>query len=100
MPDVLIKMTSYKFGCVGITEQDKLVGIITDGDLRRHMDFGLLDKRASEVMTKNPITLEPNNLAAKALNIMNEKRITSIFVCTNGKPEGIIHIHDLLRAGV
>jgi arabinose-5-phosphate isomerase len=100
MPDILIKMTSYKFGCVGITQNDKLVGIITDGDLRRHMDFGLLDKRAEEVMTKNPITLEPNNLAAKALNIMNEKRITSLFVCTNGKPEGIIHIHDLLRAGV
>ena len=99
MHDVLLVMTSGRFGCAGVVDADKLAGIITDGDLRRHMD-GLLSKKASEVMTINPRTIRPNALAAEALGIMNERSITTLFVVENEKPVGIIHIHDCLRAGV
>ena len=75
-------------------------GIITDGDLRCHMSAKLLTKKASDVMTKKPLTISSQALAAEVLAIMNEKRITSLFVVDKDKPIGIIHIHDCLRAGV
>jgi arabinose-5-phosphate isomerase len=101
MKDVLIIMTAKRFGCAAVIDEDRtLLGIITDGDLRRHMDSSFIDKTAAEVMTKNPITIRPNALAAEAVGVMNERSITSLFVLEEGKPIGIIHIHDCLRAGV
>jgi len=103
MADTLLIMTQKSFGCVGITDDNgDLAGIITDGDLRRHMDKGLLDQLAGDVMTGEPKTTEPNELAAAALKLMNgpERPVTALFVVENGKPAGILHIHDLLRAGI
>lgn len=101
MDDVLLNIAGRKFGCAGVVNnKGELVGIITDGDLRRHMDDKLLTKTATQVMTANPKTIKSRALAVEALNIMNEKRITALFVLEGAKPAGIIHIHDLLRAGV
>ncbi len=101
MQDVLLAMTAKRFGCVGVLDGETLIGIITDGDLRRHMGEGLLVKKASDVMTQKPITISPRTLASEALSIMNDKQITSLFALDEaGKPQGILHIHDCLRAGV
>jgi len=100
MSEALLAVTGKRFGCAGVMEGGKLVGIVTDGDLRRHMSPDLLSKKVVEVMTKDPMTIRPQALAAEALSIMNNKRVTSLFVVDGGKPEGILHIHDLLRAGV
>jgi arabinose-5-phosphate isomerase len=81
-----------------------LEGIVTDGDLRRHMSPDLLDRAVETVMTANPRAVAPDTLAAEALNLMNTHQITALFACeTHGKrrkPVGIVHIHDLLRAGI
>ena len=105
MSEAILIMTQGTFGCVGITDDGgALIGIITDGDLRRHMDPGLLAVPAREVMTGPPRTIRPQALAAEALGIMNgvrdERPITSLFVVENDRPVGIVHIHDCLRAGV
>ena len=100
MSQALLVMTEKRFGCVGVQDQTgQLSGLITDGDLRRHMD-GLLGLTAGQVMTAKPRTVGPDMLAAEALRLMNEWRITVLFVVEAGKPVGILHIHDLLRAGV
>ncbi len=100
MRQTLLTMTEKRFGCVGVTDDGgRLAGLITDGDLRRHMD-GLLDHAAGEVMTRNPRTATRGMLAAEALRLMNEARITVLFVVQEGWPVGILHVHDLLRAGV
>jgi arabinose-5-phosphate isomerase len=96
-------MTSRSFGCVGVTDsKGKLAGIITDGDLRRHMTSGLLSKTTGDVMTANPKFIGRQALAAEALALMNmsEHPFTALFVVENGRPIGIVHIHDCLRAGV
>lgn len=101
MRDVLLVMTSKRFGCAGVvTIDNKLSGIITDGDLRRHMHHDLLENLAKDVMKTNPLTIRPQALAAEALAIMNQHSITSLFVTEADSPVGIIHIHDCLRAGV
>jgi arabinose-5-phosphate isomerase len=101
MSQVLLVMTAKSFGCAGVVnEKGLLTGVITDGDLRRHMEAGLLGKRARDVMTHSPITIAPTMLAAEALHILNSKAITSLFVVAEGKPVGILHVHDCLRAGV
>jgi arabinose-5-phosphate isomerase len=105
MSEAILIMTQGTFGCVGITDDGgALIGIITDGDLRRHMDPGLLAVLAREVMTGPPRTIQPQALAAQALGVMNgvrnERPITSLFVVENNRPVGIVHIHDCLRAGV
>jgi arabinose-5-phosphate isomerase len=101
MDEVLLAITRKGFGVAGVTGADgRLTGIITDGDLRRHME-GLLSHRASEVMTRAPRTITPDALAGKALAVMNDRKITCLFaVGDNGRPQGILHIHDCLRAGV
>ena len=100
MRDALLVMSEKRFGAVGVLDEaGRLIGLITDGDLRRHMD-GLLDHRADEVMTRAPLTIAPHALAAEALKIMNERRITVLFVVEGDRPVGILHVHDLLRAGV
>lgn len=101
MSHVLVVMTEKRFGCAGITAPDgTLAGIITDGDLRRHMQDNLIQKTAAQVMTKDPQVIAPNRLAAEALKILNDKKRTNLFVVEDGKPVGILHIHDLLRAGI
>ncbi len=98
MSNALILMTKKSFGCLGvINEKNKIIGIITDGDLRRKMNSDFFNKAAYEIMTKNPLTADKEMLVGEALNIMNNKKITSLFVCENKKPIGIVHIHDLLR---
>ena len=101
MTEALITITEKSFGCVGITSRSQdLVGVITDGDLRRHMNEELLTLLVNDVMTKNPSSIRPNALAAEALGIMNDLKITSLFVAESGSLKGIVHIHDCLRAGV
>jgi arabinose-5-phosphate isomerase len=105
MAEAILIMTERRFGCVGVTDANgALAGIITDGDLRRHMTAGLLDRTAREVMTTKPRTVRPQALAAEALGIMNgvrnQRPVTSLFVVEDAKPIGILHIHDCLRAGV
>ncbi|MDE3017148.1 MAG: KpsF/GutQ family sugar-phosphate isomerase [Pseudomonadota bacterium] len=101
MREVLVMMTAKTFGCAGVCDaKGRLLGIITDGDLRRHMQPGLLDEKAGAVMTRRPLSIRPGALAAEALGIMNDRKITSLFAVEAGKPVGIIHIHDCLRAGV
>ncbi len=100
MSDALLVMSEKRFGAVGVVDDAGLLaGMITDGDLRRHMD-GLLGHTAGEVMTHAPLTIGPGALAAEALKVMNERRITVLFVVEGGRPVGILHVHDLLRAGV
>lgn len=101
MSDALLVMTAKSFGCIGIVDgESRLVGIITDGDLRRNMGADLLAKEASAVMTRQPRTVAPDLLAAQALAVMNERAITSLFVVEADRPVGILHIHDCLRAGI
>ena len=98
MTKTLITMTKKSFGCVGvINNARKLVGIITDGDLRKNMNNKLFNLTASELMTKKPTTGNKNMLVGEVLNIMNTKKITNLFICERNNPVGIIHIHDLLR---
>ena len=100
MPDALLVMSEKRFGAVGVVDDaGRLSGLITDGDLRRHMD-GLLTHTAGEVMTRGPLTIGPQALAAEALKLMNERRVTVLFVVEDARPVGIVHVHDLLRAGV
>jgi arabinose-5-phosphate isomerase len=104
MDRALLLMTEKRFGCLGVTGGDgRLLGILTDGDLRRAMGPGLLSRRVAEIMTASPRTIGPDALAAEALHTMNarERPITALFVVSaTGQPVGILHIHDLLRAGV
>lgn len=102
MAEVLPMMTAKSLGCAGVlSAEGMLEGIITDGDLRRHMASDLLSLTAREVMTRGPKTGRPNMLAAEALGLMNAKAITSLFVVDDrGRPVGVVHVHDLLRAGV
>jgi arabinose-5-phosphate isomerase len=103
MAEALLVMTNKGFGVVGVTNATgALAGIITDGDLRRHME-GLLGRRAGEVMTRAPQTIGPGALAEQAVALMNDRKITCLFVLApggNGQPLGVLHIHDCLRAGV
>jgi len=101
MSEGLLQMTSGGFGCAGVLDDQKnLIGIVTDGDLRRHMESDLLAQKASTVMTKSPKTIEKDMLMAEALNIMETHKITALFVVENKKPIGVLHIHDFLRLGV
>ena len=101
MAQALVTMTQKSFGCLGIVDaKGSLVGIITDGDLRRHMNTNLLEARAGEIMTRAPKTVAPDMLAAEALEMLNSLRITALFVVDKRKPVGILHVHDLLRAGI
>jgi arabinose-5-phosphate isomerase len=101
MSDALVTMTSKSFGCLGIVNaKGKLVGVVTDGDLRRHMGDALFRAKTGDIMTKGPKTISPGMLASAALELINASRITALFVVDKGKPVGIIHVHDLLRAGV
>jgi len=105
MSEVILEMSGKSFGCVGIAEEGGLIGVITDGDLRRHMAGDMLSLTAREVMTAAPKTIRSGALAAEAVGLMNEKNITSLFVIGPGDHGehsivGIVHLHDCLRAGI
>ena len=104
MSEALLIMTETGFGCTGVVEDGLLVGIVTDGDLRRHMSSDLLSRKVGEIMTHNPHTIRPDALAVEALATMNSpdtgKPFTSIFAVEDGKPVGFLRMHDILRAGV
>ena len=101
MSDAIIVMTAKHFGCVGVIDKNKyLIGVITDGDLRRHMKNGFLKKKAEQVMTSALKTIAPSALATEGLSLMNKNSITALFVTKNKYPIGILHIHDCLRAGI
>lgn len=103
MSEALLVISQKGFGVVGVTDAaGRLAGIITDGDLRRHME-GLLSRNAAEVMTAAPRTIDPGALAEKAVAVMNDRKITCLFAVDpagDDRPMGILHIHDCLRAGV
>ncbi|WP_292897085.1 MULTISPECIES: KpsF/GutQ family sugar-phosphate isomerase [unclassified Nitratireductor] len=100
MREAILEMTQKGFGCVGITDAEGLlIGIITDGDLRRHIDSELLSMTVDQVMTRNPKTIAPETLAESALQIVNSSAITTLMVVEDGKPCGVVHLHDLLRIG-
>jgi arabinose-5-phosphate isomerase len=101
MSDALVEMSSKGFGCVGIVDpRGQIVGIVTDGDLRRHMRADLMTALVDDVMTKNPKTISRDLLASEALEILNSSKITALIVTDARKPVGIVHLHDILRAGV
>ena len=101
MADVLVIMTAKRFGCAGVVTADgRLVGIVTDGDLRRYMSPNFPTALVERVMTRNPKTIRGQALAAEALGLMNANNITSLVVVEEGMPCGILHVHDCLRAGV
>ncbi|MBI28517.1 MAG: Arabinose 5-phosphate isomerase KdsD [Alphaproteobacteria bacterium MarineAlpha5_Bin11] len=98
MDEALITMTKKSFGCLGIISSKRnLIGIITDGDLRRNMRSDIINKSVKRIMTKKPLTINENFLIGEALNLMNTRKVTSLFICNKNKPLGIIHIHDCLR---
>ncbi|HZP68499.1 MAG TPA: KpsF/GutQ family sugar-phosphate isomerase [Pseudolabrys sp.] len=100
MSDAILEMTAKGFGCVGIVDgRGVLVGIITDGDLRRHMRNDLLDARVDDVMTRDPKTVRPDQLLSETLDILNSRKVTALFAVESGKPVGMVHVHDLLRTG-
>ncbi len=97
----IVEMTSKRFGIAGVVDAaGGLVGALTDGDLRRAFRAGFVDQPVREAMGRRPYTLPPDALAVAALALMNEARITCVFVVEGGRPVGLVHIHDLLRAGI
>ncbi len=101
MSEALVTMSAKRLGCVGVTDDaGVLVGIITDGDLRRNLTSDLLERTAGSIMTQGPKTIPPSMLAAEAVNVMNTNQITSLFVVESGQPVGVVHLHDMLRIGV
>lgn len=101
MSDAVLEITAKRFGCTAVVDDaGDLLGIVTDGDLRRHMGGDLLARPVEAVMTKDPLRVAPGTLAVEALATMNARQITALLVCEGAKPVGIVHIHDLLREGV
>lgn len=99
MAEVLLEMSAKGFGVAAVVDQNRLLGVVTDGDLRRNM-ADLMAQTALSVATKNPITTTPDALAAQALAVMQTRKITALMVCEGAAPVGLLHLHDLLRAGV
>src|SRR5262249_19761172 len=98
MSEAIMEMSAKGFGCVGVVDtRQRLVGIIPDGDLRRHMRPDLLDQRVDDVMTRSPKTVRPDQLASEALEILNSVKVTALMVVDGDKPIGLLRVHDLLR---
>ncbi|HER26439.1 MAG TPA: KpsF/GutQ family sugar-phosphate isomerase [Rhodospirillales bacterium] len=101
MSVAILEMTAKSFGCLGVIDGDgRLKGVITDGDLRRHMSDNLLSRTTGDVMTRGARTVPCGSLASEALDIMNSLSITTLFIMAGDRPTGIVHIHDCLRAGI
>ncbi len=100
MPEVILTMTRSGFGITGVVDAaGLLVGVISDGDLRRNMD-GLMTRSAGQVATRNPVTIDPEHAAAEAVAVMNQRKVYALFVVDEGRPVGVLRLHDCLRAGV
>ena len=98
MSEAIIKISEKGFGCIGITSNDELIGIITDGDLRRHMGPEMLEKNVEEIMTKNPLSISEDLLVSEALKIINNQSIQGLFITNkNNIPIGFVHFHDLIK---
>ena len=98
MSEALIKISEKGFGCIGVVSNNSLEGIITDGDLRRHMGPNMLNNKVESIMTKNPQMVSSKLLVADALELINNLGIQGLFVSNNNKiPVGFIHFHDLIR---
>ena len=96
--EALVIMTKKRLGCIGLTDSDgNLAGIITDGDLRRCLSGNILGRESKDIMTRNPITISNQMIVSSAISLMNNKKITSLFVLEDGKPGGIVHLHDLIN---
>jgi arabinose-5-phosphate isomerase len=101
MSEAIVEMSAKGFGCVAVVEPDgRLAGVITDGDLRRHMRVDLLQAPVDQIMTVSPKIVRPDQLAGEALQLLNSSKITALIVVEGERPVGIVHFHDLLRAGV
>ena len=101
MQEAVRVISAKGFGCTGVTDgKGRLAGIITDGDLRRNFAKPLAGLSAGDIMTRNPVTIEPDSLAGSAMAILNQRAITSLIVCEKGRPVGLVHLHDLLKIGV
>ena len=102
MADALVVMTEKSLGCLGVVDDNGvLIGVITDGDLRRHMTADIIVRSVRDIMTKNPKTIAPTLLGSEAVGLMNTAKITNVFVVdAEGKPLGLLHLHHLLQAGV
>ena len=97
----ILEMTRGRLGCVGVVDADgRLVGIFTDGDLRRQFSAALIDKPIQSVMIRDPLQMNPESLIADVGHLFTSKRVPSVFACEDGKPLGIVHLHDLLRNGL
>ncbi|MTI00105.1 SIS domain-containing protein [Roseibium sp. RKSG952] len=100
MRDGLVLMTQKGFGALGVTDElNRLIGVITDGDLRRHISTNFLEMTVGEIMTKDPKAVSEDMFSAAILELVNATQITSVFVVEDNRPIGIIHLHDLLRIG-
>ena len=98
MSTAIIEMTKKRFGCLGVVSKaNTLIGIITDGDLRRHMGNSILEKKTTSIMTKKPKTVNKDIFASEALDIMKKNKITQVFITENNQPIGILHIHDCIE---
>lgn len=100
MSEAILVMSRKGFGCVAVVEEGRLLGLVTDGDLRRHIAGDLLARTVDEVMTRGPKTVRRDTLCAKAMEMLNASNITTLMVVEDGQPVGIVHLHDLLRIGV
>ena len=102
MADAIVDMTARSFGCIGVVDAGRrLVGIVTDGDLRRHMAADLLSQPVGNVMTEHPRTIRAGALVVEAVRLMNQMGITSFFIVDDdGRPAGFLHLHDCLRTGI
>ena len=96
--NAVLEMTRTRFGCVGVVNESRLlVGVFTDGDLRRHFCAANIDQPVDELMTSDPNEISPEALVSEVTHLFSQKRIPSVFVTEKGCPVGIIHVHDLLR---
>jgi arabinose-5-phosphate isomerase len=101
MSEAVIEMTAKGVGCIGIVDtHGQLSGIITDGDLRRHMGPGLTEATVDKIMTARPKCCRPDQLVSEVIEVLNSSKITAIFVVEGNRPVGVVHLHDLLRIGV
>jgi arabinose-5-phosphate isomerase len=101
MAEAVQCISAKGFGCVGVVSADgDLVGVVTDGDLRRNITRNIIELAVDDVMTRSPLTVAPETLASKAMAVLNERAITALIVTTGARPVGIVHMHDLLRIGV
>jgi arabinose-5-phosphate isomerase len=100
MSEAIVLMTEKGFGCLGVVDREgALVGIVTDGDLRRHLGPNLLSQLVDDVLTPSPRTIPPDMLVGGALDLLNQAKITAVFIVDGGKPIGIVHMHDIVRTG-